>query len=214
MRLIACYSIYNEEKFLKQSLDTVNGKVDAIVIVDGAYEGYDWDKSKRKWHSASWDKTLQIIKDYPFKSELVFIPAPEEPWKTQMLKRSQYFIGKDAHDWYLNIDADETVVHGLDKRLYHTLHIAPPFVNGFWTKRITLGDSRGEYWEITMRLLRHQDGLHYEYHHSFVATKDHKKVVNIGDYPHLLLQHHGHLRPERRAMTARHRIRGRGERFP
>jgi len=193
--------------FLKRSLDTVDGKVDVVAIVDGAYDGYDSP------HSASWDGTLQIIKDYSFKSELIFIPAPKKPWKTQMIKRSQYFkVGKKG-DWYLIMDADNTVVHGLDKKLRHVLHISPPFVNGYWIKRVTnINGVRDEMlWGFVPLLVRHQDGLHYKYNHSTIITTEGKPLDNIGDYPHLLLEHHGHKRPKRRAMTEDHRRRGRGE---
>jgi len=204
-RLIACYSIYNEEIFLKQSLDTVDGKVDVVLIIDGAYKGYDSP------HSASYDKTLEIIKDYSFKSELVFIPAPEQPWKTQMVKRSQYFKFGGQGDWYVIIDADETVVHGLDELKKFLRGMVPPFVNGFWIKMVTRVTSEEPYWGMTPRIYRHQDGLYYDYNHSYVLTKDNKQIKNIGDYPLLVLEHHGHLRPKRRTMTADHRRRGRGE---
>ena len=60
-KLIACYSIFNAEKYLRQSVLSVIDKVDKILLLDGRYEGFECP-CKRE-HAVSCDDTETIIAD-------------------------------------------------------------------------------------------------------------------------------------------------------
>lgn len=100
---------YNEEKNIKDCLESARQLADEIVIVDGT----------------SSDKTVEIAKKYTKK---IFIR--ENP--LMFHKNKQYAIEKATGDWILYLDADERVTPELKKEI---LEAIKGKVNGYWIPR-------------------------------------------------------------------------------
>jgi len=119
MKISVILATYNEEKNIKDCLESVKDLADEIVIVDGT----------------STDKTVEIASRYTKK---IFIR--ENP--LMFHKNKQYAIEKATGDWILYLDADERVTSDLEKEIKSKIH--PPAgragnpkskVNGFWIPR-------------------------------------------------------------------------------
>ena len=159
MRLIACYSVFNEAQHLKESLKSIKDKVDFIIVVDGAYENFPHQ------FPFSTDKTLAIAKKYADK-----VIETSEAWKSEILKRNQYLIGKPG-DVYLQIDGHEIWSGDL----------TPPFGNYRIKMKMTDG------WHEFFRMFKHQAGIRYERRHYELWVKNKCLGQEFPVYPH------GHL---------------------
>ena len=95
MKLIACFNIYNEAAVLEEALQAVKGKVDKIIVVDGAYEKFPHQIPY------STDGSIEIAVRYA--DELI---SPRKAWKSEIEKRNAYLIGKPG-DVYLTLDGHE-----------------------------------------------------------------------------------------------------------
>ena len=96
--LIACIIAYNEEKMLPGCLDSLVGKVDRIVLVEGRIAAYPGEGV----HST--DRTVEIAERYGCE-----IITQETPYENEAAMRQNYLVGKDG-DWYVLIDTDERVM--------------------------------------------------------------------------------------------------------
>jgi hypothetical protein len=110
MRLIACLSVFNEIAFLPRCLEALRGIADAVIAVDGAYRGFP---AKRP---SSSDGTWELLQAVAGQSagRLHAVPAPDDFWENQEVKRSSYLRRADTFaqpgDWLLQLDADEIVM--------------------------------------------------------------------------------------------------------
>lgn len=96
--LIGCMIVYNESQLLPMCLESITGKVDRLVIVDGRIATYPGDGI----HSD--DGTLDIIRDSG--AELI---TGDSAWEDEIQMRNQYLVGEDD-DWYFVIDSDEELI--------------------------------------------------------------------------------------------------------
>jgi hypothetical protein len=145
MKLIACYSVYNEAKYLEESLKSIKGKVDYIVVVDGAYKNFPHIKPY------STDDTIKIARRYA--DQVILNPMKpnsiaELSWENQIQKRNKYLIG-DPGDVYLAIDGHE-IWYG---------ELSPPFGN------CRIKTIKGNYNLDTFRMYVHEDGIEYRNKH-------------------------------------------------
>ena len=101
--LIAGIIAYNEEQLLPRCLDSLVGKVDRIILVEGRIATYPGDGVR------STDNTLEIAASYGCE-----IITHDEPYPDEATMRSQYHVGK-YDDWYVLIDADEKCMTPLPK---------------------------------------------------------------------------------------------------
>jgi glycosyltransferase involved in cell wall biosynthesis len=101
--IIACINVYNEEQNIERCLQSLIGKVDKIIVVDGAYKDYP--------HAISFstDRTVDIALSY---GADVISKASNCAWGDEVEKRNAYLDGK-AGDYYFVIDADEELVGDL-----------------------------------------------------------------------------------------------------
>lgn len=103
--VIACIIAFNEERMLPGCLESIEGAVDRVVVVDGVYRLFP--------HEVPWstDATREIARAYGV--EWVPCPVGEDgelrAWETQVEKRTAYLVGEEG-DWYFHIDADERLV--------------------------------------------------------------------------------------------------------
>ncbi len=160
MKLIACFNVYNEAEYFEEALLSIKGKVDKIVVVDGAYKKFPHE------FPYSTDRTIEIALKYADQ----FIGSGNKPWKSEIVKRNQYLIGKPG-DLYLIIDGHEI----------WTGDFIPPFGN----YRIKMRMADG--WHETFRMFEHKPGICYkEFHYSIWI--DGKPIGQ--DFP---VYPHGHL---------------------
>lgn len=83
----------NEERYIRNCLESIKDVVDEIIIVDG--------------HSV--DKTIDICKEYTDKIYLHKFSG--------FAKERTFALSKTAHEWILQIDADETLSEKLQSEL-------------------------------------------------------------------------------------------------
>jgi len=112
MKISVILATYNEEKNIKDCLESVKELADEIVIVDGT----------------STDKTVEIASHYTKK---IFIR--ENP--LMFHKNKQYAIEKATGDWILYLDADERVSPSLKKEIKSAIRNPKSEINGFWIPR-------------------------------------------------------------------------------
>jgi hypothetical protein len=161
-----CLNLWMEEFLLPDCLRSIrsNNPEAKIVAVDGVYQSLVNEVKKlQAWKiehdepliaeqlekftcNASTDATLEILKEFDVD---VIIPAGDQPWQNECVKRSQYFVGKPG-DYYFVIDADERLEGRLD---WENLTD-----NGYnvWLQR----DEKINPYEI-LRIFKHNDGMQY-----------------------------------------------------
>lgn len=110
MKISAILATYNEEKNIKDCLESIKW-VDEIIIVDGK----------------SQDKTVQIAKKYTKK---IFL-RDNNPLMFHINK--QKAIEKATSDWILYMDADERVDEDLKKEILKAISFKE--FNGYWIPR-------------------------------------------------------------------------------
>lgn len=164
--IIAVINTYNDKDHIEKTLQSVKGKVDKIVVVDGAYADFPHDVPY------STDGTLDIAKKYAD----VLIECPnQKAWHDEMVKRSAYLIGNEG-DWYLMIDADELFEGDLEPlRTSKESDYFLPF-----TYEEDYGREGKQY-----RLFKHRAGLIYARNHYtlWIGT------LNLSDMPKALYEH-------------------------
>lgn len=131
---------YNEERNLKNCLETVKNLCNEIVIVDGG----------------SKDKTIEIAKQF---NSIVFIT--DNPPIFHINK--QKAINKATCDWVLQLDADEQVTKELSKEIKEKINDSGNDVDGYWIPRKNFFLGRflmkgGQYPDYTLRLYRKGKG--------------------------------------------------------
>ncbi len=102
-KLIACIIAYNEADLLPGCLDSIYGKADEIVLVEGRIAAYPGDSP----HST--DNTVAIAKSYG--ASIIQI---DRAWTDECEMQSAYLIGNDG-DVYFKIDADERLMTPLPR---------------------------------------------------------------------------------------------------
>lgn len=166
--IIACYNVYNEAKYLEESLKAIKKKVDYIIVVDGAYKKFPHA------YPFSTDGSLKISKKYANK-----VISKRIAWNSEIEKRNQYLIGKPG-DTYLVIDGHE-IWEG---------ELKLPFKN--YRIKIQMKDGPHEFF----RMFIHQNGIHYKENH-YDLWVGNKLLYTEETYPFGQLRHKDECSPER-----------------
>lgn len=154
MTLIACLSVYNEERMIRGALESVRDVAGRIVVVDGAYSGFPLIRESH----ASTDRTLEIAAE--FGAEIIGYhggPGIEAP--PQEEKRNRYFIGGEG-DWYLILDADERLQGQIDRGLLNR--------RGASAYTLSVSDPVFPLSSTWIRLIKHSPDLCYEGAHNAI----------------------------------------------
>ena len=96
--LVGTIITYNDWPLIKDCVESIIGKVDKIIAVDGAYDDFPCDINY------STDGTLEYL-DNLDKVELIIAPGLAE-----VAKRNKYLEPLADNDIVLNIDADEVLI--------------------------------------------------------------------------------------------------------
>lgn len=105
-KVIACYSIYNEEALIRSSIDSIKHYVDEIYIADGAY----------RQNKLSDDNTPAIVEDCLIGTMetqgLLWINRPN---LSEIEKRNELYARVPEGEWIFIIDGDEICVGDVKK---------------------------------------------------------------------------------------------------
>jgi len=145
--------VLNEEKYIERMLESVVGKVDEIVVVDGG----------------STDNTLRILKDYPQ------VKVVSKVFNYHFGDQRNFAIQQTKYPWVLMLDADEYIEEDFWK-------ILPDLINqkeydAFKFKRKNFIDEvfdEKSYPDIQVRLFRRYCRWIYPVHEELVGWKSSK----------------------------------------
>jgi len=124
-------------------LESLEGQVDRVVVVDGAYADFPHDRPY------STDETREIARCYG--AEWIGCPrvgGAFRAWRDEVEKRNAYLVGEEG-DWYFQIDADERLVGRIAERrdgALYSLMVCRGDGRTAWAQRIfqQRGDTRYE----------------------------------------------------------------------
>ena len=187
-KIIAIYSVYNEEKLIGDSISSVIDFVDEVHIFDGAYKHFDRDSFK------STDRTIQIA--YSF-GKKVIIHNPIYFYENQLDKRTKTLIGKNG-DIYVILDGDVIVGN-------------PEEITKLRDVNFDVCYARAEspiydYPYRVQLIFRHRDGMKYSSIHHCISDKNdnilfshqhYKKGLNI-IYKDIIFYNRKYLEPKSR----------------
>jgi len=191
--VIACVNAFNEEQMLAGCLESVQGQVSRVVVVDGAYAQFPHSEP------CSTDATRAIALAYG--AQWVDCPEDEDgypmAWADQVVKRSTYLVGSEG-DWYLWIDADE--------RLIGVLPV--PEDGQHYALQINSRDGRVGWGP---RLFQHRGQMRYEGSHNAVWSDErliHERLIHLEgatfvEPEQCRFVHLAHLRNEERQIAKR-----------
>jgi len=102
--IIACVSVFNEQRMLAGCLQSIQDQLDRTVVVDGAYADFphvlpystDGTKAIAWCYEAEWIGCRTVN-------------GVARPWRDEIEKRNAYLCGQEG-DWYFVIDADERLL--------------------------------------------------------------------------------------------------------
>jgi len=205
VRIIGCVPVYNEELLLEDCLGSLEGRVDALLIIDGAYKEFDGD------NTASTDGTLEIIERFAESSSMPVYCMPAKEWASPPEKFDNFFhmFEWKEGDWMLLVDADDRIEATDEEweQFRMCLELVPEMYPDIFVGSIRylgLGDNINA--ELpTRRLIRWFDGVGYGSNHwTWVDTKTGRvldegkdaQVINTG----LVLRRMEHLRTRERMV--------------
>lgn len=113
MKISVVITAYNEEKNIKECLESVKALADEIVVVD----------------NSSLDKTFEIAKGYTKK----VYSQENDPGKIDLKKN--FGFSKATGDWILSLDADERVTGELSAEIESRIKNNESSVQGYWIPR-------------------------------------------------------------------------------
>jgi len=147
--IVATIITYNDWPFIKDCINSVNDKVDKLVVIDGRYKDFEGPKPY------SSDGTLDWLLDFEVKNkDRMHLLVASGYYEVQ--KRNLYFNYLEDGDICLNIDADEVLITDLPK-LEADIGII----------RIGEEGHRRRH-RRTIRYFRYRDGLHYWGQHKLI----------------------------------------------
>jgi glycosyltransferase involved in cell wall biosynthesis len=157
-KVSAVIIVYNEEKNLRECLETVQW-ADELVVVD----------------SHSQDRTVEIAREFTGK---IF----QKEYKGHIDKK-RFAVSKAAHDWVFSIDADERVTPELTLEIRQVLAQGAGEVVGYDMPRMTRHLGRwirhGEWYPDRVTRLFRRSRMRYE------GTEPHDRVILHGPQGHL-----------------------------
>lgn len=149
-KLRACIIAYNEEQLLPDCLDSLAGKVDEIILVDGRIEEFPGAVA------VSSDNTAAIARAYGAQ-----VIQCGTPYRTEMEMREQYLVGSEG-DWYLVMDADQVLMTPLPS--------VSQLRSDAYRFRIRVLEPEQDVYPVY--LFKHRGNMHYPYLHDTVFSGD------------------------------------------
>jgi len=148
--LVATLITYNDIETIKDCIESIEGKVDKIIVVDGKFKDFPGEEN------ISTDGTLECLDSFP-KIEILFTYGLDE-----VDKRNNYLNELKDGDICLNLDADE-ILEGEIPELTTDIGIIQVGEQG---------DRRRH--RRTNRFFRYRKGLHYWGRHTLILDENNK----------------------------------------
>lgn len=167
--LTLCMITKNEEENLPRALDSVQGLVDEIILVDTGSE----------------DKTLDIALQYGAKTYVI-------PWQNDFSLARNYALDQAQGEWILFLDADEELKNtnlDLKKFLQNSIE------EGFFLKIINMSEDQNILNSFAFRLFRNNPLYRYEgkIHEQILATIERLKPNAVINWLDIEIYHYGYL---------------------
>jgi len=155
MAVVACIPFYNEAALIEFCLSSIDGLVDRIILIDGAWRRFPrWNGNRM-----STDGTLEVIRRFNFTSKAeIYTGEGLPPWENSMHKRTRFFELCGPGDFLLYLDGNEVVAGGLPldvKRLEED--------RDAWKVKMWCFNEETPAWPV--RLYRWLPGLHFSRNH-------------------------------------------------
>jgi tetratricopeptide (TPR) repeat protein len=144
-RLSLCMIVKNEERFLRNCLESARGLVDEIIMVD----------------TGSTDGTLEIAREYDAK----IVP---HPWHDDFSEARNVSLEHAAGEWVLWLDADEEIAPGTQEAFRNAMDTAPANVGAYlvefhnWLQSTTRKEGSEMAIHHACRLFRRVPGVRFE----------------------------------------------------
>jgi len=105
--------VYNEERLLPECLRSLESRVDEILIIDGAYEGFDGH------NTSSTDGTVNVIADFMKNTKVPVKFLEAQVWRSPIDKYRHFFEMREWKDgdWFWPFDADDRIEASEDEWL-------------------------------------------------------------------------------------------------
>jgi tetratricopeptide (TPR) repeat protein len=144
-----CMIVKNEERFLRQCLDSVENCVDEIIIVD----------------TGSTDRTVEIARQYT--NNVYF-----HPWEGDFSKHRNQSIRYATKDWIFILDADEVLLSECGKTIREATK-DESIDSVYVTVKSAFDESKGEAVHNSVRIFRNNGVINYEgrVHNRIVGAK-------------------------------------------
>jgi len=149
---------YDDWPLIKECVDSVIGKVDKIIMVDGKFGDFPGDNNYSRNESVEY--LLKLREDSKFKIILA-------GGLMEVEKRNVYLGCLNEGDICLNIDTDEVLIGDIPE-LVADIGIV---MIGEW------GDTKRH--RRTCRFFKYQGGLHYWGRHSLILDKDNRVFASL-----------------------------------
>ena len=173
MRISACYIVRNEAAKLARSLDSLQGTVDEIIVVD----------------TGSTDDTVSVAEEHGAR---VF----HFPWRDDFAAARNVSLSKATGDWILVVDADEYFAGGVGKNIRPVVERYGKEADLLIFLRRELDEDNGKVLLDTYvsRLLRRVEGLAYEGAIHEEPRHGGKAIARLATVPgdELLMMHTGY----------------------
>ncbi|HZP81562.1 MAG TPA: tetratricopeptide repeat protein, partial [Chthonomonadaceae bacterium] len=144
-RLSLCMIVKNEERFLRNCLESARDVVDEIVLVD----------------TGSTDATLDIAREYGAK-------IISHAWNDDFSEARNVSLQHATGDWALWLDADEEIAPGCQQAFREAIEQAPPHIGGYmvefhnWLQSTTRQEGSEMAIHHACRLFRRLPGVRFE----------------------------------------------------
>jgi glycosyltransferase involved in cell wall biosynthesis len=165
VKISAALIVKNEEQVLSRCLQSIQGSVDEIVVVD----------------TGSMDRTRAIARQY---TKCLY----EYPWNKDFAAARQFAFARATGDWVFWIDADDIVQNA--HQIRSSIQAAPPEIKGFYWKYHVSHDTHGnltcELWRE--RCVRNDGTFHWvgRVHEVLVS----RASVMMAWTPEIIVVHH------------------------
>jgi len=189
LKLHALINIYNGVETITDTLESLIGKVDDVLILDGRWIGVEG----ATLHSN--DGSIEAVGDFALKHPQlpVTIILAEKPMH-QVESRTFLINQVPSGDWILVIDSDEVVIRWVDIDLKDFLEKTDEEAFAVFGKRLQCPLP-------TIRLFKKVEGLHYKKDHRRLLDKNGRELLYV-NYFKLPIQIAQHPKRATKAMRA------------
>lgn len=167
--IFACINVYDDVEWLVGCLHSLRGKVEGIIVVDGAYVGFPHDKPY------STDGTVEVAKEF---ADVVV--ETERAWPNEIIKRNHYLGYVPDGKWWLRIDADEEFAG----------EFSEPLTEDCYMLALQRTDGSADPYPIHALFRKYADSRYHGTHHAVWHGGECLVKKDAPAYPGVTIRHH------------------------